>query len=139
MALFRLGEFKLASGAVATWKIDCDALTGDDWHALAAMAAEALPPFGVVESVPRGGDRFADALREYSRACCVSYQHPAHDWCRGQPLPLLIVEDVVTTGGSMERIRADRLAVGVCVFARGPCPWWVTPLFQMPASLAPKG
>ena len=51
----------------------------------------------------------------------------------------LIVEDVVTTGGSMERIRADRLAVGVCVFARGPCPWWVTPLFQMPASLAPKG
>ncbi len=126
-ALFQLGEFVLRSGQRSEWKIEADALTPDDWEALAKMASEILPPFGAVHGVPRGGVPFANALRKYSRACST-----------GIPRPVLIAEDVCTTGGSMERFRAGlgSLAsgwpsIGVCVFARGECPGWVTPLFSM--------
>lgn len=118
MSLFRLGDFTLASGAKSRWKIDCDALTPGDWEALAAMAADVLPPFGEVEGVPTGGEPFARALRKYRTRDGLD--------------PLLIAEDVLTTGASMERCRGGLAdAVGVCVFARGPCPAWVTPLFRM--------
>ena len=121
MALFQLGSFVLRSGAKSDWKIECDDLTPDDWAALAKMASEILPPFGQVEGVPRGGIPFADALRKYATTG-----------------PLLIAEDVVTTGGSMVRfatslgqLASGQSAIGVCVFARGKCPEWVTPLFSM--------
>lgn len=118
MSLFQLGDFVLSSGTQSNWKIECEALTTDDWKALAAMAAEVLPPFRWVEGVPRGGLPFAAELAHYARA---------------DSMTLLIAEDVVTTGGSMERHRNGRsLCVGICVFARGPVPEWVTPLFQMP-------
>ena len=113
--LFRLGDFTLHAGAASRWKIDCEALTPGDWEALAAIAAEILPPFGAVEGVPRGGLPFADALRAHAAA---------DGW-------LLIAEDVVTSGASMERVRAGREALGVCAFARGPCPDWVLPLFAL--------
>lgn len=120
MNLFRLGDFTLASGAKASWKIDCDALRLDDWAALAKMAAELLPPFGAVEGVPQGGVLFAQALRQYQTPGCPT---------------LLIAEDVVTTGGSVERQRAGRRnVVGVAVFCRGRCPGWVLPLFTMPGA-----
>lgn len=129
--MFLAGEFVLRSGRLSRWKIECDALTPDDWAGLAAIAAEILPPFGVVEGVPRGGVPFADALRQYSRGCSASYSHPPHDWCLGEPLPLLIAEDVCTTGESMERFRGGRTAIGVCAFSRGAHPDWVIPLFRM--------
>ena len=144
MGLFQTGDFTLASGAKSRWKIDCDGLTADDWAALAAMAVEVLPPFFSVTGVPRGGDPFAAALERY----CSSNVSDG----------LLIAEDVVTTGASIERRRAycrqhwTAAAFGirgVCVFARpvwtpgvrgwvrrrfgyDRCPDWVTPLFQMP-------
>jgi hypothetical protein len=117
-ALFQLGEFTLAGGAASDWKIECDSLTAVDWAALARIASRLLPPFGDVEGVPTGGLPFADALRQY--AC--------H---RG---PLLIADDVCSTGGSMEKHRAGREAIGVCAFARGTPPAWVTPLFTLAAS-----
>jgi orotate phosphoribosyltransferase len=141
MSLFRLGDFTLASGQPSRWKIECDALTAEDWDALAAISAEILPPFGVVEGVPRGGWPFADALRKYSRACSCSFRHPPHDWCLGEPLPALIADDVWTTGTSVRRFIGSAACPkpvcfqpGACVvaFARGPVPPWVTPLFRMP-------
>jgi len=114
MSLFQLGDFTLASGVKSAWKIECDALTPDDWSALAKMAVERLPAFGEVEGVPRGGIPFADALRIYAT--------------QG---PLLIAEDVVTTGGSMERFRAGRDAIGIAVFGRGQFPEWINPLFRL--------
>ena len=116
--LFQSGDFTLASGQKSRWKIECDALTAADWVALALMATEVLPPFGVVEGVPRGGIAFADALRVHATPNCPT---------------LLIAEDVVTTGGSIERFRGDREAVGVAVFCRGRCPGWVQPLLRMDA------
>lgn len=115
MNLFRSGEFVLNSGQVASWKIDCDALSDADLDTLAAVAAQILPPFGSVEGVPTGGLRFAKAMRRYE--------------CHAGPL--LIVDDVLTTGGSMERHRAGRDAIGVTIFARGVCPAWVRPLFRL--------
>jgi hypothetical protein len=55
--------------------------------------------------------------------------------------PRLIVDDVLTTGGSMERARDKHRGqgpagrpgiIGAVVFARGQCPHWIRCLFQMP-------
>ncbi len=108
--LFKVGEFTLRSGAKSKFKIECDALTPEDWEGLALMAVEHLPPFGLVEGVPRGGLPFADALRPYATPGCET---------------LLIVDDVGTTGGSMERHRNGRKAIGLVAFKRGPLPPWV--------------
>lgn len=126
MNLFQLGDFTLASGRKSRWKIECDCLTSQDWMALAQMAAEILPPFQGVIGVPRGGTPFAAAL----------WPHTTKD----SSLPILLAEDVVTTGGSLERFKT-RLEgdpdwgpgpyIGVCAFARGPVPSWVTPLFTL--------
>lgn len=116
-SLFRHGKFPLHSGAISDWKIDCDALTEHDWETLALMAAQRLPNFEWVEGVPRGGLPFAEQLAKRTVAGCGV---------------LLIAEDVVTTGTSMERQRAGRPACGICVFSRGThFPRWITPLFQI--------
>ena len=129
MNLFQLGNFTLRSGQKSSWKIDCDALTPDDWAALAKMTSEILPPFSSVYGVPRGGIPFEELLRQYVTG------NPNH--------PVLIAEDVVTTGGSMERfveqLRVERFDgdfkyVGVAVFARGHYPNWIKPLFCMPGA-----
>ena len=125
MNLFQLGDFTLASGTKSRWKIDCDALTPSDWDALAEMAVERVPPYSVVIPVPRGGFPFANALAAHMRDRDAEHK-------------VLLVEDVVTTGKTITRYR-DALAtafpeseyIGVCVFARGPVPDWVVPLFQV--------
>ena len=116
MNLFKAGEFTLHSGSKSFWKIDCDALTDEDYLGLVRMALERLPSFGSVEGVPRGGLKLAAALR--------SHVTPGG--------PLLIVDDVVTTGNSLERHRNGRVAIGLVIFARGRVPHWVHPLFVMP-------
>lgn len=114
MSLFKKGSFKLHSGAPSSFLIDCDALTASDLEALALFARERIPPFGRVEGVPQGGLRFAIAMAEHATEG-----------------PLLIVDDVLTSGGSMEEHRAGREANGLVIFARGPCPGWVDAIFQM--------
>lgn len=113
--LFQLGNFKSHSGETLPWKIDCDALTNEDWECLAWMIVERVRPFSEVEGVPTGGYWLQQALEV----------HQSFD------ASLLIVDDVLTTGRNMEEQRAGREAIGAVVFARGPCPSWVTPLFQM--------
>ena len=85
------------------------------------MAVEKLPPFKGVVGVPKGGLKFAAALE--------MRKTPSYS------LPLLIADDVLTTGSSMEELKESKLhysdAIGVVVFARGQCPSWVIPLFQM--------
>lgn len=121
MNLFQLGEFLLQSDKYSGWKINCDAFTEEDWRTLAFIAADLLPPFGMVEAVPTGGLAFADQLRFYA--------DPKHS------TTLLIAEDVLTTGGGMERVKNLRSdVIGVCVFAREAPPTWVTPIFQMRSS-----
>ena len=115
IALFQKVNFISHSGLRLKWKIECDALTDAEWEGLACIASEFLPTFGAVEGVPRGGLKFAQALMPYITSG-----------------PLLIVDDVFTTGKSMEDHRQGRDAIGCVAFSRGKCPEWITPLFQMP-------
>jgi len=122
--LFKKGEIKLHSGKVSNFKIECDALSSDDLDTLAYLVSKRIK-FMMVDGVPRGGLKFAEALGKY----------------KSKAGPVLIVDDVLTTGNSMneERQRAANLLglnskedfKGVVIFARGKCPKWVTPIFQM--------
>lgn len=110
MSLFQLGKFRSHSGVELDWKIECDALTDDDWAALAAIVARRLT-FRRVVGIPRGGLKFAAALE----------RHVSVDG-----MFVVIVDDVLTTGQSLEkmyeRLRAedaDQPLLGLVVFARG--------------------
>lgn len=116
MSLFRTEEFVAASGKILPWKVECDALKRGDWEWAAEEIARRVR-YSAVEGVPRGGLKLARELENYV------------DWQSNSPFPLLIVDDVLTTGGSMERQRAGRDAIGFVVFARGPCPPWVRALW----------
>lgn len=139
--LFQLGKFKLNSGAASGWKLECDALADADWDGLAYMVWQVVGRFGTVEGVPRGGLKLAERLEQYK---CRDPKEPGAIIVGSvQTLPHLIVDDVLTTGGSMVRAIADYtkkagpypLVTGAVVFARGKCPFWVTPLFQLPETL----
>ncbi len=121
--LFQSGDFALHSGNKSSFKIECDSLTFDDWVTLAKMASEILPPFREVIGIPNGGIVFANCLKKYVT--------------KGK---VLIVDDVLTTGNSMLELRhiltKDRSLtsddfIGVVAFARGKCPDWIMPLFQL--------
>lgn len=114
-ALFQRGDFTLHSGEKSGIKIDCDALTDADLDTLAWMIVNRVPKFRWVEGVPTGGLRLAQALKRYQQTGGG----------------LLIVDDVLTSGGSMEQQRAGREAVGAVLFARRQPPDWVTPLFTV--------
>lgn len=90
MSLFVFGDFRSDSGLLLTWKINCDALTPDDWRTIAAVSAERLPGFGAVVGVPRGGLALAREMGQYATSG-----------------PTLVVGDVWTTGGSMRRAAAS--------------------------------
>lgn len=114
--MFNWGEFEAASGRRLPWKLELDDLLPADWFCLARLTAARFP-FGAVEGVPRGGLKLARALEAYASPRTTA--------------ALLIVDDVFTTGGSMERQRAGRAAQGVVVYARGLTPAWIEPIFQL--------
>lgn len=127
MGLFNLSDFTLSSGRTSRFKIDCDHLSDEDVEALADRAAELAGGFAFAIGVPTGGERLAQALNRRHRLNGAT--------------TLLLVDDVLTTGGSMERMKAlfaPHVRIkGLVLFARGRCPEWITPLFQMAAEERP--
>ena len=127
--LFQQGDFRLHSGDPSPFKVDCDALTPEDWATLAAMVAQHTS-FSEVVGVPQGGLPFAEALQQYA-------DHDTDD------PHLLIVDDVLTTGTSMQEVRdafdpsGHGSISGVVVFARGECPAWIHPIFKMDEAFLP--
>lgn len=118
MNLFQLGDFTLHSGEQSNFKIDCDALGDDDWDCIATLLWERIPRFRRVEGIPNGGLRLASFLERYSS-------------CNPKD-PMLIVDDVYTTGKSFKEVKGRYLnVIGAVVFARNPTWQWVTPLFRM--------
>jgi hypoxanthine phosphoribosyltransferase len=118
--LFQIGNFKLHSGKNSNFKIECDVLSELDWGTLAYLVSSKFI-FSNVIGIPRGGLNFAEALKPYAS------NNLDHPW--------LIVDDVLNTGGSMEEGRVNlqglgKTAIGVIVFARGPCPDWIHPMLQ---------
>jgi hypothetical protein len=129
-------DLTLHSGARSAFKIECDALTDEEITTFAGLILGLVGVFGRVVGVPRGGLRIATALDPF----CITQGIGRH--------PPLIVDDVLTTGQSMERARlqlADEIGgfseikgavleiKGAVLFARGPCPAWVTPVFTLSA------
>ena len=129
MDLFQSVDFKSSAGLDLKWKIECDAISDDEWKCIATMIMERTRPFKNVVGIPRGGIKLAQELDKYS----TGYYHD----------PVCIVDDVLTTGSSMEKYREEleknrskdepmiSRPIGWVVFARGECPMWINPLFQM--------
>ena len=113
MTLFETGRFTMASGQIGWWKIECDALTDDDWNTLALMARDILPPYGDVVGVPRGGLKFASALRHFATGG-----------------PRLVADDVYTTGKSLGAFMEPE-DIGCVAFARSPTPQNIFPVFLL--------
>jgi hypothetical protein len=124
--LFNQGEFTLHSGGTTSFLIDCNALTDEDLAALAKEVSMWLSWRKVV-GVPEGGLRFAEKLSAYN--------------IDSPELPVLIADDVWTTGASMEQMASDVLrdrdlgngtvVQGVVIFARSEVRGRVHALFQM--------
>lgn len=110
-------KIRLHSGAMSDFKINCDVLTHEDIETLAYLISQKIKFYNVV-GIPNGGTHLANALKKY-----ISYGGV-----------MLIVDDVLTTGRSMEKAREtywSHTPQGVVIFARGKCPDWITPIFQL--------
>lgn len=122
MNLFQKVDVILNSGRKSDFKIECDALTDEDIECFAYLISKKYT-FKKVVGVPTGGIRIENALQKYA-------SNNPHD-------PLLMVDDVLTTGGSMVRYRKEYEQmgyyniVGVVLFARGECPDWIEAIFKM--------
>ena len=115
--------FHWHSGEELNWKIECDALFPSEWKCIARMIMEyEKRPFQAAIGIPRGGVELGRWLNEYSTG------NPDH--------PYLIVDDVLTTGGSMDEYKEEHFdgkeSFGWVVFARKQPQPWVKALFQMP-------
>ena len=81
----------LHSGEKTFWKIECDSLTDIQVDWLCDMIFRASFPFRRALGVPRGGERFANKLNIMLTRTAIP-----------QNSPLLIVDDVYTTGKSIQ-------------------------------------
>lgn len=117
-SLFNRGRFVLHSGQESNFKIDCDHLSSADLRALAFIINEKIGPFSHVVGVPRGGEKLAKFLVQHATG--------------KEADPGLLVDDVFTTGKSMEEWREKTNAkIGAVIFARGNTPDWIYPVFRM--------
>ena len=122
--LFQSVDFKSHSGLELKWKIECDAISDPEWFTISQMIMEITPPFKEAVGIPRGGTKLGRLLNQYGTG--------------KREDPVCIVDDVLTTGGSMEEFKIKRSwrnptdYIGWVVFARIETPKWVTALFQMP-------
>ena len=123
--LFQSINFKSHSGLNLNWKIECEALSHLEWYTISKMIMELSSPFKEVVGIPRGGVKLSELLNEFATG--------------NEKDPVCIVDDVLTTGESMEyfleqysRNRRPCVAIGWVVFARVQTPSWVQALFQMP-------
>ncbi len=108
-------SFTTHSGGSADFKIECGALTAEEIETFALLVSKKFS-FRQADGIPRGGFPIANALQKY---------------CDKLAGARLIVDDVLTTGASMENARRNYGDIGVVLFARGPCPDWVWPVFQL--------
>lgn len=118
MSLFQLGDFTLRSGERSRWKVECDELTAEDWDALAVMAMERFNlVFRDALGVMRGGLPFERALKPYAVASG----------------PILVVDDVLTTGASLLGMMSGWPgdSIGLVAFARCPVPDGVMALWTL--------
>lgn len=126
VGLFQVGQFQFSSGVRSPFKFECDEMTDDEIAALAFLGSHQICHFADVVPVPKGksgseidnAKRFAKALDRYAKP--------------GYGITLL-VDDVLTTGASMEAARAkcgSAITVGLVMFAYKRPASWITPVLQ---------
>ena len=113
--MIRYGWFRSHSGLELPWKIELDEWPDFVWRSIAELIGTRVN-FSDVIGVPTGGLKLARYLEE---------------WRTKSVVRRLIVDDVLTTGASMEALRRDPTDLGVVVFARGPLPTWVLSIFTV--------
>lgn len=119
--LFEKKNFVMHSGEESDFKIECDALTSEDIETLAYLISKRFN-FAGVYGIPTGGLKLANALNKYIDEYGVYY---------------LIVDDVLTTGKSMEKAQKKLIQhepiIGVVLFSRSkrPIQKWIYPIFNM--------
>ena len=120
--LFQKIDFISHAGLPLSWKIECDAISSDEWIALAHIIREFEPRnWRYSIGIPRGGVALGKALDKYST-------NNSND-------PVLIVDDVYTTGKSFKDFKnnfPNEEVLQWCVFARKPTENGVNALFTMP-------
>ena len=120
MNLFQKMNFISHSGKKLDFKIECDALVDKDWDTIAYLISKKIK-FRCVTGIATGGTKLESALEKYIT--------------KDQGV-LLIVDDVITTGKTMKECKDVNSEwkhgiSGVVLFARGKCPDWITPVFQL--------
>jgi len=129
MSLFQDGNFKSHAGLPLKWKLECDAITDDEWRCLAKIVMEYQErPFYKAVGIPRGGLKFAEAMNEYASG--------------NEEDSIMVCDDVFTTGTSFKEFINENYPMWSAgqgfrwvVFARRPCyehPHHVRALFTMP-------
>lgn len=127
--LVQIGEVQLNSGQWLDWKLIADDFIRENLEGLVHLIRSKAGPFSHVYGIPRGGSLLEEAL----------FPHAS----RSLQSTCLVVDDVLTTGGSFKRAK-EKLSgtyshfIGWTVFSRGPCPGWVTSVFQMPEPFWPR-
>ena len=123
MTLFKWGKFISHSGIELDFKIECDALTDEDIECIAKYISSKVD-FSMVRGIPCGGCRLATALEKYTI------------W--KEPIKVLIVDDVLTTGTSMEKEKDSLLSqidsnniIGFVIFARTTPSDWINAMFTL--------
>ena len=120
--LFQKIDFTSHAGLDLTWKIEMDALSHREWECISHMIRELSPPFREAIGIPRGGNVLGKLMNRHGTG--------------KKEDPICIVDDVLTTGGSMVECAETEFkgenVIGWVVFARGQMPEWVNALFRMP-------
>lgn len=129
ITLFRTGNFILHSGERSNFKIDCDALTQDDYKSLAVLIASKFI-FHFAYAVAGGTNPSAKLVDELNRQCLSSETNM-----------MLLVDDVLTTGRSMEEAKDNLMydleltesqIQGIVIFSRMKIPpTWIFPVFTL--------
>ncbi len=120
--MFNRKVFQSHADKTLTWKIECDDLTDQDLETFTYIIHSAFK-FHRVIGIPNGGLRLAAKLRRHESP---------------KARTLLIVDDVFTTGKSMNAARAElvrdgadtRTIRGLVLFARQEWPDWIIPVFS---------
>ncbi len=125
--LFRQIDFISHSGYNLKWKIECDALSDEELETLAIVIKTKIENkysrylIKDIIGIPSGGLRIAEQLKkqvEISESGTL----------------VIIVDDVLTTGKSMEEYKKRYSAypcLGFVLFARGTPYKWIKPVFQL--------